>query len=639
MIARLREKLRRAREADPATFRVRAVLVAIGLVLLARLVFGQDPWTDGIARRLRDGDPIRPMDYVNTWDFWTALAILPVLALLFATARRWLGWGPLKESPEWRPASTGRVFAVLVLAAMAAGALLSAPRLSMGLFEDERNAVWEAIEGRYQMGHDGKLHFLEKRWRDTIWWYHEPDNHIFQSILSRASVEVWRAVARPKGILPSEVALRLPVWLAGIAAIGVLALLLRRMGLAPAGVAAAWLLALHPWHLRYATEARGYAILSLLCPLALWCVWAALERGTWRRWSAYGACQFLMMWTNPAIAYFLVALAPVAGFLVWRQHRGTPFLGQQLWRWAVANGAGALLFLHLMTGNLIQLRDYLSWPNNEHMDSLWFHDAGAYLLLGINWGRFHSNPEYWELSDAFLRTPWLWRSFIIGCTGAAGLGLVRLLCGGVARALTAVVFLLPPLLAVAVSLASGAYLFPQYLVFALPGLAAFAALGITWPAAWLGPRWGAALAAVAIAGYAAASQPARYQFETRPLQPFRQSVELTRPSLNPYDPANAHILTVSFNWPPEYYDPLVHKIRSVPQLLHWMDESDRTGYPLYVNLGQPQIARRNFPKLMAIVDDPKRFEKIAYLPAVLYRGSRGVWRYRNHAVRPEKRAP
>lgn len=628
MTSGLRARLRRAREADPATFRVRVVLAALVLLLVARLVFGEDPWTGGLAARARKGGPIHPMDYVNTWSWWTAAAITPVLVLLFVTAPRWLCWGPVRECREWAPAPTGRLFAVLLAGAMLAGALLSAPRLSMSLFEDERITVWAVIDGRYQVDHDGKLRFLKKHWSDAVWWYHEPNNHVVQSILSRASVSVWRAFASPESRQPSEVALRLPAWLAGIGAIGAVGLLLRRMGYPPAGLTAAWLLALHPWHLRYASEARGYSLLALLCPFALWALWAALERGTWRRWSVYGAGQFLMIWTYPPIVYFLVVLAPVAAWLVWRQHRGTPFARQQLWRWAIVNLAGALLFIHLMTGNLFQLREYLAQENDEHMDALWFRDLGGYLLLGINWGRQRANADFWELSDAYHHARWLWASFGVAVVAATAAGLVRLVRAGFARALTAAVCVLPPLLAIGVTLATGGFLFPQYVLFALPGLVVLAALGITWPGARLGARGGALVAVGALAAYAAASEPARYQYQTRPLQPFRESVLLTRPSLDPRAPENAHILTVSFSWPPDHYDPLVHKISRPEELEFWMRESDRTGYPLFVNIGQPRLAERKFRKLMAIVENDELFEEIAYLPSVLYRGSRGVWRYR-----------
>ena len=82
------------------------------------------------------------------------------------------------------------------------------------------------------------------------------------------SHSAWRTVARPTGLQLSEAATRLPSYLSGILLVGVIALLAARFGLAWEGALAAWLIAIHPWHLRFATEARGYGLIAFLIPVS-----------------------------------------------------------------------------------------------------------------------------------------------------------------------------------------------------------------------------------------------------------------------------------------------------------------------------------------------------------------------------------
>jgi uncharacterized membrane protein len=37
----------------------------------------------------------------------------------------------------------------------------------------------------------------------------------------------------------------------------------------------------HPWHIRYATEARGYSLAMFLAALVLWFLIAALQEDRW----------------------------------------------------------------------------------------------------------------------------------------------------------------------------------------------------------------------------------------------------------------------------------------------------------------------------------------------------------------------
>jgi hypothetical protein len=178
---------------------------------------------------------------------------------------------------------------------------------------------------------------------------------------------------------------------------------------------------------------------------------------------------------------------------------------------------------------------------------------------------------------------------------------------------------------------AGQYLHPHYLVVALPGLALLVALGCETVVRPLGSRAGTAGVVALLLGFAAFTQAPRRELRSRPIQPWRDSVLATRPSVDPLDPRNADIITVSFNMPADYYDAGGWHVREPDQLLYWLHEADRTGHPLFVNLGRPKGARRKHREMMAIVDE--RFDVVAEFEGLLSRGYREVYRYRGAAAR------
>lgn len=85
----------------------------------------------------------------------------------------------------------------------------------------------------------------------------------------------------------SSLWLRLPSLLAVVGAVVLTALVGARLAGRAAGLGGAGLLALHPLAVRYAQEARMYALALLAGVLAVWLLLRALERPTARRWALY----------------------------------------------------------------------------------------------------------------------------------------------------------------------------------------------------------------------------------------------------------------------------------------------------------------------------------------------------------------
>lgn len=96
----------------------------------------------------------------------------------------------------------------------------------------------------------------------------------------------------------------------GVAQLGVLGLLLTRLGLARRVAGWAMLLgALAPLHHYYSQEARGYTLDYLMLTLLMWSLARAVAAGRRRDWAAHGVCLLLALYTHNLFVFFIPALA------------------------------------------------------------------------------------------------------------------------------------------------------------------------------------------------------------------------------------------------------------------------------------------------------------------------------------------
>ncbi|MCP5066006.1 MAG: hypothetical protein GY946_05505 [bacterium] len=617
---------------DSRERRVRAVLLVLLVAFVLHLVVGDNPWHDGIAKRLRNGDPVRAIDYSTTYGWWMAAVNVIALLGLLVTRRHWLG-GSSPAAPVSRPRP--RWFAPVVACAVLATGLLAAPRLDDSLWGDEEWTVYRAIDGRYVKSPAGEIEFEQLKWRDTFFDYRKPSNHVGYSVMSRLSLGAWRLVARPPSRLVSETAIRLPAFLAGLAAVVALALLLCKLGHPHAGALAAWALAIHPWHLRYASEARGYSLVVLGVPLGLWLLLRAVDRGSWPRWAAYGATQFMMLWALPLAGVPVLVMNLAAMGILWRQGTDRPEARIQWTRWFVVCGVGALVWLQLMLGNMVLFSDFVEREMME-MGGLWFVTLGAHLVAGVSW--LPDRPEYHELIEVAREWPTVFWAFVSVSAFMAVLGALHLLAGGMRRAAIGMVLWLPGPLMILLAMRGGDFLNPWYMVFSLPLLLALVAVGFDRGCALLPEgrirQGGTALVMLAWLGLLAfVSQPARQALRGTSLEPVRESVLLTRPTLDPFDPANEAILTASFERLPDYYDPRVVVVDHPNELRALMQRADSEGKDLFVNYGRPKLARRRHAPLVEMTDRREWFEPVGTLPGFEPRGVRIVLRYRPGTLR------
>jgi len=624
-----------AQEIPDRRLRVARVVLWVSLLgLIAHLIDGDKPWSGGIAERVADDLPIRAIDYARTYRWWISLGSAVLVAALLATLRRWIGSPRAAECPELAAPDHGggRAVAGVAALAMLTAALMAAPRLDFPFWaDDERNTVRFSVDGEYVRGPEGDLVFREVSWRDT-WLYtvEGPNNHVPFSLLARLSLGGWRALAKPELRFASERAVRLPAFAFGIAAIGALAWCLWRVGLPWAAGFAAIFLSIHPWHLRYASEARGYSLLLLCMPLILGAMVAVLHRGTWKRWIAFGLLEVIVFWVHPPGGLSILGVANAALlFELWRRHRGA--LREPAARWLVTNLAAAALFMLLMGANLFIFLWHYPWTT-EAVNWRLIRDVLSHLWVGTAFSFGHASEHYAELADVARQAPVFFRIALAATGALCLLGAVRLVTRAKAGASLLAVLLLPAPLMVFAAQLRESLVNVWYVIFALPSFAILLGAGLEGLFAWL-PRPGRAAATVAVmlaylSGYAWLSHDVLSSLRSVPIQQWREVILTMRPSLDPFARENRDIITVSWQLPPVYYDPNVHKISEREQLLALLEEADRTGRQLYVSSGRPWLARRKYPELVKMVEREDLFEPVATFYGFQQPGFIQVYRYR-----------
>jgi len=470
------------------------VVLALGCAgILLALLLAKKPWDIAMP-------PTGVPACMTVFGWWAGAFNALVLAIAAVLAPLWAG-GDARPVVPCRRTPTPRWVWPLVLAAVALCAAANAPRLPSGLWDDETYSVRKCIVGEFRVKDDGSLRFKKVPWRETVWYFKKPNNHILNSVLARLANDAWVAVTRPAGLPFSEPVLRMPAFLAGVGSLAALAWLLARLGLPGAGVLAAWLMALHPWQARFVPEARGYAFLFLLVPLACLAVLRALETGQWRWWLAFACAQLALIaaWSGALGSLALLNAGVACAILCARCEpaaRWTTFT-RFLASCVLAGMAAIQLYLPCVP----QFLGYAGHLDDLHIDATWITNVASRFLTGHSWTVAYTGDRlpYMEGALAFAQSPVVFVLVAFGGLLALVAGAVRLAGKGFPSLAFLPVLLLPAPLMVAAAMAKGIHLLEWYVVGALPGLLAVAGTGLAWAAGAVSARWKAGLAVTLLA--------------------------------------------------------------------------------------------------------------------------------------------
>lgn len=604
------------------------------LAIIALLLFLKDwkvpeVWTSDATTP----KPHKFSEYLHMGLHRGALIHIALSTLLLLTVRWWGGRETVTvetrlRRPRLRPVWFWPALGLIVITAF----IMRWPRMSHSYWGDEGWAVRHYVYGEFEpvKGDDyqGGLKFSPVDWQHVLWDDRTGGNHFLFSILQKATLDVWRALGHHPVWAFDESISRLPLLAAGLGSIIVFALFLNWLGRPTAGLCGALWFALHPWHIRYSTEGRGYILMLFFFILAVWALFIALRDGRWRWWLLFIDVQFLAIYSWKVAALPLVVLNGLALLWLLRPRNGP--LRARLGACSRLIAAGLsmsafFLFLYLPCSlqsprALIRLQQ-----TGKPMDDNWLRNSLTGLLCGTPWHRdSHENPTEVPLEERVLRQPLPMAGF------AAAIALIVF---GAARLFRESPSQATLWLSIIAAAAAGAALFKWkvkiewifwYSFFVILPLGVFHAIGLEYllgrARRWWVRRRSVAVLLLITAGLAAGSAyalqvPQIRLMDGQPYESNREAFQLTRGKHEPWGYQGPSTVKTCYLWRHiALYDPRGDRyVRTPERLRELMAEADRTGTELYYIVGQRGLFRVLQKNVMALLENPQFFERTATL--------------------------
>jgi hypothetical protein len=614
----------------PLLRRVRIVLWLLAAAWILHAVLGDKPWELGIQERMARELSPKLSQFISE-GLWYASVANALLALgLLATSRWWLdACSGVDRETQGRSVTFrgwGRSFWLLLCVAMGFALVERLPRMSQSFANDEEYAFRRLIFADLEVEPDGDLEVDRHSWRHTLFENRASNNHVVFTVLARLSHEVFRLILGASAPF-HEWTVRLPSLLAGVLSVGAIGVMLALAGARSAGMAAAFVMALNPWHLRYATEARGYSVLLLLLLLSTIALMVALKSGSFRAWLMFSIAQALSLLTFPAAIYVIAMMQLAAVPSLMSQRRDGPWFRVQGMRWLVSNVVSAMLFLQFFAPSFRQLHIFLQdRAARSDLGMKWMIDVWSHLVAGMRWYPDDmENAMYLSIQHSFEMHPWTRPFFLIivpllvlaGCflSIRRGRGMPLLVIPTIGAALLAFLHMR----------FAGKMLYGWYVIYSLIGFSAAIGLALEWVASIVrrAPRVSFALVSgLFLFGYWFATEYPRNMQQRHARQPMREAVERARGShFHAYTADGAAILTASVGTSAKQlgsYDPRVVPLteednENVRVLQELISASRRSGKPLRVLLADEPRVRDDSPETLRLLKDPRKFRKIAKL--------------------------
>ncbi len=609
-------------------------LLGILILLGAFLILGEKPWNpelqESIQERTEAGKLWRIDDY-STYIGWIAAAINLVLVIaLFVTLRLWSkATSPRSKSIPKSNFSAKRWMMFGLAIAVFTGGYLRLQRLDHSLWNDEEYTVRNHIWGEMEVSDDGKLKYDPLPWHDTF-FRNKINNHLGYTIPTRFLHDNWAKFRATDERPFSGPVLRLLPFLASLGSILLIGILGVRYANPIAGIGAAFFLALNPWHLRYSVEARGYSQAIFFLLLACLFLIPAIRSGRWRYWLGFAASELLVMLCVLGTMHALLVMNFFAVAVIlfskskWHRENRAVIISRLL----VANSLAAIIFIQFIAPAIPQILDYMeNGPLAGELSLSWWREVWILFISGLS----SNNPMPAHHTGTAFSTQ-VENFPALGIYKISALLSITVL--GLASAIKNRSWLLLPIVATigGAGLAylqnelSGNIMHPWYVVYIIVGFTLLIALGATTlltgiqklasrfvrippPIAQTTLALGMALF---LASYALSTSTSRDLLMEQSRQPLREVVEAVRGG-QAYGEKDENLITAVFGTSKRMltsYDPRVQILDNPADLEAIINQAKTSNKALIIYHCGYLRAQEEEPDMLAIVDNPQRFEEL-----------------------------
>ena len=588
---------------------------------------GPRPWGPEIQKRLKADQELRPREWGIIGVWWGCAASAGICGTLLLTAPLWV---PGRRTRPVRPApprnQPGPMFVLGMLLVLGTAVFFRVPGLNHSLWNDEEYAMRRYAHGEFEMQKNGRLEFEPVKWEETLFQNEHVNNHLLNSAITRLALQTWRFCTGAADREFNEVALRTPAVIASILTIIFVAMIGLELGGTWVGLGAAALLALHPWHIRYSFEAKGYSFMLCFICITLMALLHALRRDKILAWLVFAVAQAGFLLSFAGSLYVAVALNAMmlVELLLRREARRIPTL-------IGFNLLSAIPVLIWMLPSIPQITAYLQSAEILHtpIGLSWLIDFGSHILSGLLYSNGDPAEHIGTSWTAQLSASPLWlpvMGIVIPLLAAVGVLLAIFRRSPGRLAVVAIVG--AGVLSITQNMLSGESLLVWYLLYLLiPFCLAipFALSRIFARAETLG--WLATLTIVTVFGIV--TQSARATFVWHDRQAIRAVAEAAH---DRHPEAITGVFGVSDRQTLSY-DPRVRIIKSLADLDSIIAEARRDRRAFYIYYCGTTESGNRLPDVMKSVHDAATFEPVADFP-----GTEAMFSYHLFRLRPQSQA-
>jgi len=468
---------------------VRFTVLAATLCCLGFLWLAEKPWVTAIAEADLAATGAKPLlDHYVTRGLWLGFAASSIAGfLLIFTWKRWCATIRPYDRRSNPPVEHMAMpwFLLLLAAITVLGGCMRWNLAKRSLWWDEIWSVKFASLGYLKEKDDnpGEFRFIQRDWDHTFWTYRKPTNHPPVSALSRISQSIWRASTGAPDHRFNALAVRMPTFAAGLASILAIGLLVRRWGFSSGAIAAALFLALHPWHIRYGTEARSYSLVVLW--VILGCLWLtcamADKRCRWHFWLLFGLNQLMITWSLPNGFWYALAFTVAGIIVICRQWNTSHERQTAISRLLAVNFMAAMVFLPLFMPNVLQLLDWA--PINDHSMLTWssLKNAVCQMAFGMDIasGTGVESLGIHSLTLELKSSPWItWPTILLLISGAL-FGAIRLARNRPGATIMLAALILATMASLLLTKLAGQHFYHRYIIYSLVPLSIWFGIGLT----------------------------------------------------------------------------------------------------------------------------------------------------------------
>ncbi len=613
--------------------------VSLSLLLLACLVFisltGGD-WAKAMAERVEAGKSIKLEHFIRTGLWWAAL-VAGGMALLLCLSRKIWYFESEKSAGRGTKAGNRLQWYAWIFLILATAVFVRWPRMDLSLYNDEADVYIRYIDGSFKgaawdLEAEQLPKYQQKGWDSTFWGNKQGNNHVLFSVLARCCYTVDRWI---NGRVPGEIhelPLRLPALAGGLLSILMVAMVLRELGRPQAGIFAAAFLAMHPWHVRFSTEARGYGLLFGLMMLAIYFLIRALKEKQWKWWMAYALFQCLYLYSCLAGVYHALAInAAVACFWMlgeWGRVGGLTRIrqwdGRTFKALVVSNVMSLVFFLLLMGPSIPQISRATKTIGifKLGMPSGLWPDVMSYLAFGMSW--FDGDPD----------NPWnpAVEKWLPGVVMVLGIVIVSILVLLGIRAwwksgMEGRVVLAGAggsvLLVFALNSLNGGTVLSWYLSYLTPVATMTLGLGLadllrfrSQVGGGKGVMRNRIILYAVIAMYAAVVMKPLKRYRAIGKQAMRDAIKLVRGGVYPFNEEERVPITAGWWTNADIYDPYMKIAYNKVQIGFLMDKADREKRPFYFVLANYPSAEAEDASVLELLEKSGEFKLIRVFPGL-----------------------